>query len=34
MTPELTILSSAAHLQCIQFALIAVPKNMRIRGTA
>lgn len=34
MTPELTALTLAALLQCIQFALMAAPENMRICSKA
>ena len=30
MTPELTVLTYAALLQCIQFALMAIPANMEL----
>jgi uncharacterized MAPEG superfamily protein len=30
MTPELTVLTFAAILQCIQFALMAIPANMEL----
>lgn len=30
MTPELTVLTLAALLQCIQFALMAVPANLEL----
>ena len=30
MTPELTVLTFAALLQCIQFALMSVPANMEL----